>query len=174
MIAYGWLVLAWNLFWGEFTWGNLLGGLLIAAVVLLFFPLPPVTFHGRLRLWGVLAFGSRFVVELVRASAHVARIAVQPGFTPRSAIIAVRLRVPTDLNLALTAEALSLVPGTLIVEVDRDAGILYVHVLDVRGPAALAASREQIRDLEQRIVAAVGSDDELRLVRTGTVAKEPP
>ncbi|GAB3847505.1 hypothetical protein GCM10029963_29090 [Micromonospora andamanensis] len=59
-----------------------MGGLLVAAVVLLFFPLPPVTFHGRLRPWGLLVFGGRFVVELVRASAHIARIAVQPGYTP--------------------------------------------------------------------------------------------
>ncbi|MGC5050739.1 Na+/H+ antiporter subunit E [Micromonospora sp. DT48] len=174
MIAYGWLVVAWNLFWGEFTWGNLLGGLLIATVVLVFFPLPPVTFNGRLRPWGVLVFAGRFVVELIRASAHIARIAVQPGYTPRSAIIAVRLRVPTDLNLALTAEALSLVPGTLIVEVDRDAGILYVHVLDVHGPQALAASRDHIRTLERRIVAAVGSNDELDRVHTGTADKESP
>ncbi|WFE44386.1 Na+/H+ antiporter subunit E [Verrucosispora sp. WMMD1129] len=174
LIAYGWLVLAWNLFWGEFTWGNLLGGLLTAGVVLLFFPLPPVTFHGRLRLRGLLAFGSRFVVELIRASAHVARIAVQPGYTPRSAIIGVRLRLPTDLNLALTAEVLSLVPGTLIVEVDRDAGILYVHVLDVRGPAALAASRAQVHAVERRIVEVIGSNAELRQVRTGPVDKELP
>ncbi|MBX7268378.1 Na+/H+ antiporter subunit E [Micromonospora sp. Llam7] len=172
LIAYGWLVLVWNLLWGDFSWGNLLGGLLVAAAVLVFFPLPPVTFCGRLRLRGVLVFGGWFVVELVRASAHVARIAVQPGFTPRSAIIAVRLRVPTDLNLALTAEVLSLVPGTLIVEVDRDHGTLYVHVLDVRGPADLAASRDRIRAVERRIVAAVGSDAELRRVRSDRVDKE--
>ncbi|GIJ77127.1 Na+/H+ antiporter subunit E [Micromonospora phaseoli] len=172
MIAYGWLVLVWNLFWGDFSWGNLLGGLLVAAAVLVFFPLPPVTFSGRLRLRGLLVFVGRFVVELVRASAHVARIAVQPGYVPRSAIIAVQLRVPTDLGLALTAEVLSLVPGTLIVEVDRDAGILYVHVLDVHGPADLAASRARIRDVERRIVETVGSDAELRMVRSARVDKE--
>jgi multicomponent Na+:H+ antiporter subunit E len=174
LIACGWLVLAWNLFWGEFTWGNLMGGLLAAVVVVLFFPLPPVAFYGRLRPWGLLAFGYRFVVELVRASVHVARIAVQPGYTPRSAIIGVRLRVPTDLNMALTAEVLSLVPGTLIIEVDRDAGILFVHVLDVRGAGALAASRDQVRAVERRIVAAIGTNAELRRTRTGPADKEFP
>ncbi len=123
---------------------------------------------------GAAGLRRRFVVELVRASAHVARIAVQPGYTPRSAIIGVRLRLPTDLNLALTAEVLSLVPGTLIIEVDRDAGILYVHVLDVRGPASLAASRDQVRAVEGRIVAAIGSTAELRRTRTGEVDKEFP
>ncbi|MEV6690754.1 Na+/H+ antiporter subunit E [Micromonospora sp. NPDC051196] len=172
LIAVGWLVLVWNLFWGDFSWGNLLGGLLVAAGVLLFFPLPPVTFGGRLRLRGLVVFGVRFVAELVRASLHVARIAVQPGYVPRSAIVAVRLQVPTDLNLALTAEVLSLVPGTLIVETDREAAVLYVHVLDVHGPADLAAARKQIRIVERRIVAAVGSEAELRQVRSVPVDKE--
>lgn len=172
LIAVGWLVLVWNLFWGDFSWANLLGGLLVAAGVLVFFPLPPVTFGGRLRPGGLLVFGVRFVTELVRASLHVARIAVQPGYVPRSAIVAVRLRVPTDLNLALTAEVLSLVPGTLIVETDRQAAVLYVHVLDVHGPADLVAARRQIRIVERRIVAAVGSDAELRQVRSVPVDKE--
>ncbi|MEV6811856.1 Na+/H+ antiporter subunit E [Micromonospora sp. NPDC051296] len=172
LIAYGWLVLVWNLLWGEFSWGNLLGGLLVAGAVLVFFPLPPVTFGGRLRLRGLLAFGVRFVVELVQASLHVARIAVQPGYVPRSAIVAVRLRIPTDLNLALTAEAVSLVPGTLIVEVDRAGGRLYVHVLDVRKPADLTAAREQVRAVERRIIAAVGSTAEMRRMRSAPAEKE--
>ncbi len=104
----------------------------------------------------------------------MARIGVQPGYTPRSAIIAVRLLVPTDLNLALTAEAVSLVPGTLIVDVDRDGGVLYVHVLDVRAPGDIATARKEIRLLERRIIAAVGSAAELRQVRSVPVDKELP
>ncbi|RIV40803.1 Na+/H+ antiporter subunit E [Micromonospora radicis] len=161
-IALGWLVLVWNLLWGDFSWANLFGGLAVATVVLLFFPLPPVSFSGRLRPRGLLVFAASFVVELVRASAHVARIAVQPGYVPRSAIVAVRLRVRTDLNLALTAEALSLVPGTLIVEVDRASATLYVHVLDVRRPSDLADARDQVREVERRIISAVGSAAEVR------------
>ncbi|WBB70322.1 Na+/H+ antiporter subunit E [Micromonospora sp. WMMD812] len=173
-VAFGWLVLVWNLLWGEFTWGNLAAGLLVGGAVLLFFPLPPVTFGGRLRPWALLAFAGAFVVELVVASAHIARIAVQPGCRPRGAILAVRLRVRTDLNLALTAEAVSLVPGTLILEVDREAGVLYVHVLDVRGPQDLVVNRARVLEVERRIVRAVGSDAELRRVRSDAVDKENP
>ncbi|MDM4723145.1 Na+/H+ antiporter subunit E [Micromonospora sp. WMMA1363] len=162
LITCGWLTLVWNLLWGEFSWGNLLGGLLVAAVVLVFFPLPPVTFGGRVRPGALLAFVLRFVAELVTASLHIARIAVQPGYLPRAAILAVRLRVRTDLNLALTAEAVSMVPGTLVLEVDRERGVLYVHVLDVRTPRDLAAGRRQVLTVERRIVRAVGSAAELR------------
>ncbi|MEV0152314.1 Na+/H+ antiporter subunit E [Micromonospora sp. NPDC050686] len=164
LIALGWLVLVWNLLWGQFSFGNLVGGVLVGGAVLLFFPLPAVSFGGRLRPRGLLVLAGTFVVELVAASVHVAAIAVRPGYRPRGAIIGVRLRVRTDLNLALTAELLSLVPGTLIVEVDRDAGVLYVHVLDVRGPADLTGSRDRVRAVEERIVRAIGSADEVRLL----------
>ncbi|MEU5960053.1 Na+/H+ antiporter subunit E [Micromonospora parva] len=161
-VALGWLVLVWSLLWGNITWANLVGGLLVGGAVLVFFPLPAVSFGGRLRPWALLVFAGRFVVELVNASLHIARIAVQPGYRPRGAIIAVRLRVPTDLNLALTAEVVSLVPGTLILEVDRDSGTLYLHVLDTHGPADLDVARDRTLVVERRIIRAVGSSAELR------------
>ncbi|MCG5465960.1 Na+/H+ antiporter subunit E [Micromonospora sp. NPDC053740] len=161
-VALGWLVVVWNLLWGDINWANLVGGLLVGAAVLVFYPLPAVSFGGRLRPWPLLAFAGRFAVELVSASLHIARIAVQPGYRPRGAIIAVRLRVATDLNLALTAEVVSLVPGTLILEVDRDSGTLYLHVLDTHGPADLGVARARALAVERRIVRAVGSTSELR------------
>ncbi|TDB79294.1 Na+/H+ antiporter subunit E [Micromonospora sp. KC721] len=164
--ALGWLIAAWNLFWGELSWGNLAGGALAGVAVLVFFPLPPVTFAGRLRPRGLLVLVVTFVVELVSASLRVAAIAVRPGYRPRGAIIGVRLRVRSDLNLALTAELLSLVPGTLIVDVDRAEGVLYVHVFDVHGTRDLTDSRDRILAVEERIVRTVGSDAELRLLTT--------
>ncbi|WP_434971370.1 Na+/H+ antiporter subunit E [Micromonospora peucetia] len=166
-------MLVWSLLWGDFSWGNLAGGMLVAGAVLLFFPLPPVSFGGRLRPGPLLVFAVRFVSELVSASAHVARVAVQPGCRPRGAIIALRLRVRTDLNLALTAEAISLVPGTLIVEVDRYAGVLYVHVFDTHGPQDLIGSRQRILAVERRLVRAVGSAAEVRQVSADPVERGP-
>ncbi|MGW4680518.1 Na+/H+ antiporter subunit E [Micromonospora taraxaci] len=171
VVALGWLVLVWNLLWGDVNWANLVGGLLVGGAVLVFYPLPAVSFGGRLRPWALLVFAGRFVVELVTASLHIARIAVQPGYRPRGAIIGVRLRVSSDLNLALTAEAVSLVPGTLILEVDRDAGTLYLHVLDTHRPSDLDVARERTLTVERRIIRAVGSAAELRLVETGSSEK---
>ncbi|MCW3842263.1 Na+/H+ antiporter subunit E [Micromonospora yasonensis] len=173
-VALGWLVAVWILLWGGLSWANLLGGLVVGTAVLLFFPLPPVTFGGRLRPGALLTLAVTFVGELVSASVHVAAVAVRPGCRPRGAIIAVPLRVRTDLNLALTAEVISLVPGTLIVEVDRDQGVLYVHVLDVRGPEDLTSSRKRILAVERRIVRAVGSPDEIRRLRTEPVDRRSP
>ncbi|WP_428961385.1 Na+/H+ antiporter subunit E [Micromonospora fluostatini] len=163
-IALGWLVLIWNLLWGRFTWANLVGGLLVGGAVLVFFPLPPVTFGGRIRLRALVSMAASFVVDLVRASVHVVVLAVRPGPPPRSAIIAVPLRVHTDLNLALTAEVVSLVPGTLVIDVDRDDAVLYIHVLDLPGTGGLAANRERVLAVERGIVRAIGSARELHAV----------
>ncbi|MET7469522.1 Na+/H+ antiporter subunit E [Micromonospora sp. NPDC005686] len=161
-VALGWLVVVWMLLWGDVSWGNLVAGLVVGVAVLLFFPLPSVTFGGRVRPRALLVFVATFVAELVSASIHVAAVALRFGYRPRGAIIAVPLRVRTDLNLTLTAEAISLVPGTLIIDVDRAEGVLYVHVLDVRGPEDLVGSRERVLAVERRIVRAIGSPAEVR------------
>ncbi|MBX7267124.1 Na+/H+ antiporter subunit E [Micromonospora sp. Llam7] len=159
------LVTVWVLLWGTFTWANVIGGLVVAAVLLVVFPLPPVTFSGRIRPLPMLRFWLRFLWDLVVASAQVAWLALRVGPPPRSAIIAVRLRVNTDLNLTLTAEALSLVPGSLILEADRRTGTLYIHVLNVNDLGEVDRFRRHVLDIEARIVAAIGAPDELRRVR---------
>ncbi|MFJ1538544.1 Na+/H+ antiporter subunit E [Micromonospora chalcea] len=161
-LALGWLVVAWMLLWGDVSWGNLIAGLLVGVAVLVFFPLPPVTFGGRFRPRALLVFLITFIAELVSASLHVAAVALRFGYRPRGAIIAVPLRVRTDLNLTLTAEVISLVPGTLIIDVDRVEGVLYVHVLDVRGPQDVSDSRKRVLAVERRIVRAIGSPAEVR------------
>ncbi|MET7836645.1 Na+/H+ antiporter subunit E [Micromonospora sediminicola] len=154
------LVTVWVLLWGTLSWANVISGLVVAGVLLVVFPLPPVTFAGRIRPVPLLRFLARFLRDLVVASAQVAWLAVRFGHTPRGAIIAVPLRVNTDLNLTLTAEALSLVPGSLILEVDRRTGTLYVHVIGVRTVDEVERFRLGVRDLEARILAAVGSAEE--------------
>ncbi|MEU1761828.1 Na+/H+ antiporter subunit E [Micromonospora sp. NPDC005223] len=163
-IAVTGLVTVWVLLWGTFSWANVMSGLVVAAVLLVVFPLPPVTFAGRIRPVPLLRFLARFLRDLVVASAQIAWLAVRSNH-PQSAIIGVRLRVNTDLNLTLNAEALSLVPGSLIVEADRSTGTLYVHVIGIRSRDEVERFRQSVLELEQRIVAAVGSPEELELVR---------
>jgi multicomponent Na+:H+ antiporter subunit E len=158
------LVIVWVLLWGSLTWLTVAGGVLVALVVTAVFPLPPITFDGRIRPGAVLTFAGFFLRDLVVASAQIAWLAVRAGGPPRSAVIAVPLRVPSDLILTLTAEALSLIPGSLIVEADRSTGTLYVHVIGVRSMDDVERARRSVVDVETRIVRAIGSNaDRLRL-----------
>ncbi|WP_341715583.1 Na+/H+ antiporter subunit E [Micromonospora sp. FIMYZ51] len=164
------LVAVWVLLWGTFSWANVIGGLVAAAVLLAVFPLPPVTFAGRIHPMGTLRFLLRFLKDLVVASAQIAWLAFRPRHVPYSAIIAVRLRVNTDLNLTLMAEALSLVPGSLILEADRTTGTLFVHVINLHSLDEVEQFRSGVLKLEARIIAAIGSADEQRRVREGVEA----
>ncbi|WP_309222973.1 Na+/H+ antiporter subunit E [Micromonospora sp. CP22] len=166
IIAMTGLVTVWVLLWGTLSWANVISGLVVAAILIAVFPLPPVTFAGRIHPLGMLRFWRRFLSDLVVASAQIAWLALRPRHVPRSAIIAVPLRVNTDLNLTLTAEALTLVPGSLILEADRTTGTLFVHVIGVNSRDEVEQFRRSVYDLEARIIEAVGSADELRRVRT--------
>jgi multicomponent Na+:H+ antiporter subunit E len=161
LLAVAVLTVVWMLLWGSFSTLTLAGGLLVSALVLAVFPLPPVTFAGRLRPGGMARLAARFVSDLVVASFQLAWTALAGRRVPRSAVLAVPLRVRSDLNLTLCAEAVSLVPGSLIVDTDRAEGVLYIHVFDLAGPADVARFRRDVRDIEDRIVRAVGSDAEI-------------
>lgn len=156
------LVAVWVLLWGVLSWAHVLSGLVVAAVVLATFPLPPVTLLGRPHLRAMLRLAWRFLTDLAVASGQLAVMAFQFGREPRSAIIRVPLRVPSDLVLTLTGEAVSLVPGSLIVDTDRDSTTLFIHVIGVADRAAVERFRHEVYETEARIVRAIGSDEEIR------------
>ncbi|MEV4703189.1 Na+/H+ antiporter subunit E [Actinoplanes sp. NPDC049316] len=164
IVAAAALVTVWTLLWGVFSWATLAGGIVVSAVVLKVFPLPPVTFAGRPHPVGLLRFAARFAGDLVRASVQLALLAFRFGHQPRSAIIRVPLRVPSDLVLTLTGEAVSLVPGSLIVDTDQASTTLYIHVIGVADRAAVERFRRDVYATEARIVRAIGSEAEIRML----------
>jgi multicomponent Na+:H+ antiporter subunit E len=158
------LVTVWMLLWGVFSWANLISGIVVSAVVLAVFPLPPVTFAGRPHPVGLASFAWRFLSDLVVASVQLAVLAFRFGHQPRSAIIRVPLRVRSDLILTLTGEAVSLVPGSLIVDTDQACTTLYIHVIAVPDREAVEQFRQHVYEVEASIVRAIGSDAEIRML----------
>lgn len=152
-----WLIALWMLLWGQFTVLAFLSGLVVAIVVTRAFRLPPVELSGRVNVWWSLLFLCEFVVALVRGSLTVAWQVLDWRRQPGAAIVAVHLRTDDDLIMTHTAVTASLIPGSLIVEADRDRRILYLHVIGVRSDADLERQRESVLRWEARIVRAVGS-----------------
>jgi multicomponent Na+:H+ antiporter subunit E len=162
-----WLVIVWVLLWGTLSWANVINGLLLALVVTRLFPLPRVDHVGRLHPWSAIVLISRFLWDLAPATRQVARHALAPGGPVRSAVIAVQMRSPDDLPLTLTAELVSLTPGSSIIDMDADARILYVHVLGLDDPADADAVRADIQKLEGRVRRAVSRRDAVPRDRKG-------
>lgn len=159
-----WLIALWMLLWGQFTVVAFLTGLVAAVVVTRIFRLPPVELSGRVNLWWGCVFVVAFLVALVRGSLTVAWQVLDLRRLPGAAIIAVRLRIDDDLIMTHTAVTASLIPGSLIVDADRDRRILYLHVIGVRDDRDVERQRESVLHWEERIVRAVGSRAQLQLI----------
>jgi multicomponent Na+:H+ antiporter subunit E len=152
-----WLIALWMLLWGQFTVVAFVSGLVVALVVTRVFRLPPVELSGRINLWWGLVFVVEFAAALVWGSLTVALQVLDVRRQPGAAIVAVALRTDDDLIMAHTAVTASLIPGSLIVEADRDRRILYLHVIGVRSDAGVERQRASVLHWEERIVRAVGS-----------------
>ena len=160
-----WLVALWMLLWGQLTVLSLLTGLAVAIAVTRVFRLPPVELSGRVNLWWGVVFFGEFLLSLVRGSLIVAWQVLDVRRQPGAAIIAVPLVTDDDLIMTHVAVTASLIPGSLIIEVDRDRRVLYLHVIGVRTMAQVDAQRRSVQHWEERIVRAVGSRAQLEAMR---------
>lgn len=164
------LVVLWMALWNQFTVLAFVTGVAVALLVTRVFFLPPVELSGRFNLWYAVVFLAHFVVDLVRASVIVAWQAVRPRGVSSNAIVAVQLHTRSDFIMTLVAEAISLVPGSLVVEADRERSILYLHALAVEDLAGVEGVRDGVLVVEARLVRVLGSDDDQRRIAEGTPA----
>lgn len=155
-----WLTLIWVLLWSTLTWANVVTGVVVAVAVCLAFPLPGVDLGLRLHFWGILRLGTYLLYDMYTSAAKVTQ-QIFTGSPHRPAVIAVPLRCRTDLMLTATAVAVSNVPGGTIVEVHRATATVYVHVLDADRPGALDAARRSVWHLEELMVRAFGTREEI-------------
>ena len=168
-----WLIALWMLLWGQFTWLAAISGLVVAIFVTRVFRLPPVELSGRLNLWYGLGFVVTFLGALIKGSLLVAIQVLDFRRQPGAAVIGVPLRIDDDLIMTHVAVTASLIPGSLVVEADRERRILYLHAIGVRTPADAEAQRQNVLLWERRIVRAVGSRAELAEVENRVLTEAP-
>jgi multicomponent Na+:H+ antiporter subunit E len=157
----GWLVVVWILLWGTWSWANLLSGMAVALAVMLLLPLPPVVGGTRVRPLPLVRFVGHFLVDLVVSGAQVAWRAIGPGGVRQGAIVRVQLRADSDLLLTAVAETISLVPGSLVLDLDREHRLIAVHLLHVRDLADVELQKAGVLATEDRIVRAFGTADDI-------------
>ncbi|MCY7403546.1 MAG: Na+/H+ antiporter subunit E [Cryobacterium sp.] len=159
------LIVLWMLLWGEFSWLNLLVGFVVAMIVTVVFYLVPVQLSGRLHPLHTVVFFVRLIVDIVRASIDVSWLAVKPRLVTSNAILEIRLRTRSDLILTWTAVATSIVPGSIVVDIDRESSILFLHVLNMHSARDIERFRRRVLDTERRIVRGFGSREDVERMR---------
>ncbi len=151
------MVAVWCALWQDFAPHVALTGLA--------FPMPSIPFSGRLNPWWSLVFTVRFLVDVVRASVNVTGVVMLRGRRARGSIVGVPLRSHDDLIITLVSHALALVPGSIVLDVDRVRSVLYLHVLDATTDEDVEGFRAKALDVEAGIIRAVGTREDLELVR---------
>jgi multicomponent Na+:H+ antiporter subunit E len=71
------------------------------------------------------------------------------------------MRTDSDLLLTIVAESLTLVPGSVVIDMDRSARTLSLHILHVRDLADVERRRAAVLAEEDRVVRAFGSAEEI-------------
>ncbi|MEC5198707.1 multicomponent Na+:H+ antiporter subunit E [Arthrobacter sp. PL16] len=160
-----WLVIVWGALWQDFGPGNLVFGAVIAYAVVNFFYLPPVELTGRFNVLWVVPFLGRFLLQLVTASVEVFWLAVSKGPKLRNAVVAVKLRSHSDFLVTATGHALSLIPGSLVLEVDRSTSTLYLHCLNVASEEDAEAIRRDVRATEAWLIRIMGTRADFAALR---------
>lgn len=146
------LALAWSAVTGVFTLPNLVLGFLIGWASLHLIRNPAGRAGYMRRSWYAARLAWLFIIELVKSSWAVARMAVRPDMGLSPGIIAYPLQVQSDVEITLLANLITLTPGTLSVDVSEDRRILYIHSVDCTDPEQM---RKDIADGFERKVREV-------------------
>lgn len=161
-----WLTLVWVMLWGRIDVGTVLFGLVVAMLVTTVFPLPPITTNIFIRPLRIIELAVYLAWDLVVSTFKVAWQAVWHGHNTKAAIVAVPLSTDSDHIIAITSNAVSLAPGTFVMQIDRARLICYVYQLGMRVEDAESV-RRHVLALEARVVRAVGSVADIDALQAG-------
>ncbi|WP_373046845.1 Na+/H+ antiporter subunit E [Vulgatibacter sp.] len=75
-----------------------------------------------------------FVPDAIRSTLDMSRRVVQPVVPMRPGVIAVPLRFRGNADALFLTNDVTLTPGQLVIDIDEERGILYVHAIDAHDP----------------------------------------
>ena len=160
-----WLMLVWAVLWGELTAKNLLVGLVLSLLVTRALALPPVQLSSRFNALHAVTLFATFLWQVVRASFEVMWTVIAHGPRASSSVTAVQMRSHSDLIMTATGSTTGLIPGSVLLEVDRPNAILYFHVLDVHDDEDIEHFRESVRNTEAAWIRMMGSPEDYAALR---------
>lgn len=82
-------------------------------------------------IWKLIALLAFYIYDVISCNIKVAVEVLTPGHNMKPGIIAVPLQEMSDLQLTLTANLITMTPGTLSLDISEDRSTLYVHAMDI-------------------------------------------
>lgn len=157
------LAVMWMMLWGDLSLGAAVWGIAVALLVQIMFPLPDVPELESFRPIGFARLVLVTLAGLAVSSIQVAAKVLAFWRPTRNAMIRVELRTSSEFITAITAELVTLVPGS--VAVDAGEGWLLVHVFDASSEAAIDHARQRALATEATVLRAFGSPADRALLK---------
>lgn len=139
------LTLVWCGLWGSISSANVLTGAAIAVAINASGVGTPGT--GGIRPWPLLRLVGVVAVDLVKSTVNVAAEIITPIDSTDESIVAVEVSVPTKDHLLLLVIAVTLTPGTAVVDADPETGTMYLHLLHDKRRDETVAHVHQLAEL---------------------------
>jgi multicomponent Na+:H+ antiporter subunit E len=98
---------------------------------------------------------------MVVSGAGVSWQTLRYGGAARGAVFAVPLLSESDRVVTVIANALSLSPGAMALQIDHEHGLWFVYALGPRDEAGVERTRRRTMDMQRRVLAALGTPAEL-------------
>ena len=127
-----WCFLNWMPDWQHLTVGVFIALLVAVITGDLFIQRTHMLRHPKRYLYFFFYYLPTFLWEMAKANVDVAYRVLHPKLPINPGIVKVKTSLKSDTALTFLANSITLTPGTLSVDIDRDNGFLYVHWIDVK------------------------------------------
>lgn len=104
------------------------------------------------RLAGFLPFAAAVARDVVVGTWEVSLVVLHLRPINRAGIVAIPVGERTETGVAVTALVATLSPGEVLVDVDRERGVMLMHVIDATNPEAIRRRHEEFYRRYQRKV----------------------
>lgn len=141
---------------GNLETANLIVGLVIAAGVtgLIRPRWGQITLrHLPAAVWAAVRYIVVLMWDLLKSGWQVAMLVINPNLQVKQGIIAIPSDTESLTSTALSAHAITLTPGEMVLEIDEN-GVMYTHCLDATESEQVVAQAQRMRsELLKKIVA---------------------
>ena len=139
---------------GNLEWSNLVLGLLIAIGVTVLLQPPRGAYQLRqlpAAVFALVRYLFLVILNAVKSGLVVARLVLDPALPVKQGIIAIPAGCDSELATALSAHAITLAPGEMVIEIG-EGGVMYTHALDATLASEYVDEAQRLRiDLLRKI-----------------------
>jgi multicomponent Na+:H+ antiporter subunit E len=108
--------------------------------------------HPIKRIASGIVYLFKFLWEMIKANIHVAYIVVHPKLPIKPGIVKIKTKLTKDSALTILTNSITLTPGTLTIDLNKQNQDIYVHWIDTKYTDTAEATKEIGGRFENRLM----------------------